>query len=110
MTEQTLSVECGAPFKWPRGLSLSAPIRVRIVLPGTLVKEGETIGSIIELSDDDAHIGFQEAKDGSDGFACIVLELEQGASVRLHRASEAVVFSDSEGPIIFRAETESHAS
>lgn len=106
MTEQIFSVQPNAPFKWPKGVRLFATARVKLVLPGAVVKNGETIGSVVEVSDDNTRIGFQEGPDKGEAFTCIILELEPGASVRLHRSSDAMALSDSEALIIFKIEGE----
>ena len=100
MKNQIRRIPTNKSFTWNRGLCLRATSTCSIVLPGNVVLDNEAIGAILETSDDDARIGFQEAADGSGAFERIVVQLQSGMSLRLHRASEALVIQEND-PAIF---------
>jgi hypothetical protein len=97
---KTLEIEANKPFKWPKGLCLSPTSPVTILLPGGLIQNEETIGSIIEVPDD-ADIGFRNAHGTGEPFECIFVNLKPGMFLRLHRNTEVVVVHESKSAAIF---------
>ena len=70
----------------------------KIALPGELLREGELIGSIIDVSDD-AEIGFRQRADKS--FEAIILHLRAGHTVVLHRSSDALLIAEDDRERVF---------
>jgi hypothetical protein len=96
VSPSTFQVKVNTPFAWRRGLQLRALKRSTIVLPGNLVGENEAIGAIIQTSDDGAQVGFEEPTDSREVFGRIFLVLEQGMTLQLNRACEAIVLQEGE--------------
>jgi hypothetical protein len=88
----------GQVFQWRCGLRLQASEDTELALPGELVRDGEQVGSIIDI-DDDAEIGFRQLPDGS--FEAIILRLRTGQEVELHRSSHALLLADDDRERIF---------
>jgi hypothetical protein len=87
--KERITIECGKTFAWRRGLSLEATEDSAFLFPGAIVQDGETIGGIIEASDDDMQIGFEPNPNGP-GFQTITIVMKYGQSVTLHRSSEVM--------------------
>ena len=103
--EQKLTVEPNEPFVWSKNLKLS-PVSgdVTVLLPGGLVKAHEEIRSIIEISDDEAEIGFRESEVPDEPFGCIVLKVTRGVKVCLKRSTQAIVVPKIAGVVVFQVE------
>lgn len=89
----------GQPFAWRRGLRLEATEETHLAVPGELVRQNEQLGSIVEISDNDAEVRFQQREGG--GIEAIHLFLKPGQSVVLHRASEVFVVADDSRKRVF---------
>ena len=94
----SITMRRGQVFQWGRGVRLQASEDTQIALPGELVREGEQIGSIIDVSDD-AEIGFRQRPDES--FEAIILRLRAGHTVELHRGSDALLIADDDRERVF---------
>jgi len=100
---QTIVIEPNKAFVWSKGLRLVPSENVTIMLPGTLVAQGEEIGSIIKVSDS-AEIGFQESKKPKELFSCIILKVAKGDGIRINRPTQAMLVGESERPVTFQVE------
>lgn len=101
MSKATISVVANKPFHWSRGTQLRARISTVIAVPAEILIEGEALGSIIELSNDDTRIAFQEAAKSGGGFAMILIELQSGTSLKLNRSTEAVALGSASEEVVF---------
>jgi hypothetical protein len=103
MSDEKLQVRPNIPFKWRKGFRLQTESEVTIVLPGVLIKEGETIGSIIEVSAD-AQIGFQPVAAADKPVDYIIVKMKPGMFLKIHRNTEAMLLSDSEVHHLLRSQ------
>lgn len=94
--KSTIDIPTNTPFQWKAGLCMSPRQSTTIVFPGTLVNENETIGAVIEVSDDNAEIGFAPSSEQEQPFNNIVVRLRTGVQLRLRRASEAVALAETD--------------
>ena len=94
----SITMRRGQVFQWRRGVRLQASEDTQIALPGELLREGEQIGSIIDVSDD-AEIGFRQRTDES--FEAIILRLRAGHTAELHRGSDALLIADDDRERVF---------
>jgi len=101
MSEATISVVANKPFHWSRGTQLRARSATVVAVPAEILIEGETLGSIIQISNNDTRIAFQEATGSAGGFAAILIELQAGASLRLNRSTEAVALGSTSEDVVF---------
>jgi len=85
----TVTMRAGETFQWRRGLRLQAVEDSQLAFPGGLVRDGERFGSIVEVDDDDAEMGFKQRPDGS--FEVIYLRIRAGCTVALHRPSDVLL-------------------
>ena len=84
---------CGKVFTLSKGVTLKALGECTVCLPGDILKEGETVGSILNFSSDDIEIGFKlDEADGSIEF--ILIKLRSGQSVSTTKAAQAFVVAD----------------
>ena len=97
----SVTMRQGQVFQWRRGLCLRASETTQLALPGELVREDEKIGTIIEV-DDEARIGFRERLDGT--VEAIILQLQAGHKVRLHRSSDVLLLADDDRERVFYVE------
>ena len=88
---ETVTIKGGQMFAWRSGICFEAIEDSEIILPGEIFREGEELGSIIEV-DDDAHIGFHQRPDGS--FDRIILRMKAGHKATLRRGSQALLGGD----------------
>ena len=96
----TVYIEPNKVFSWKVGACLVSKQPVQIVFPGSLIRNDEAVGSIIDVSDDNARIAFVESQDGAS-FVEIDLYIQANTAVRLHRGTQAVLRSDSPTAIEF---------
>jgi hypothetical protein len=88
-----LKVAPNKVFRWERDWCLRARSRSIIVFPAAVMKEGEALGSIIEIKNDNTPVAFEGGGEGlKTGF--IVIDLKLGDSVKLHRSCECLVRSN----------------
>ena len=92
-----LTVEPGKPFEWRRGLRLQATEDTQLILPGALWVKGEALGSVIEVSDDEARVTINQADDGI--VRRIHVFLRTGEHATLHHNSEAIAIGQGEKQI-----------
>jgi len=59
-----LLVEPNVVFEWRNGVRLRARSRTQVLLPGGILRDGEEIGSLLEISNDEACISFKEVLRG----------------------------------------------
>ena len=88
----TLTLTVGKPFEWRRGLCLQAIDGVQLVLPGALWVQGKALRNVIEISDDEVRMAFDQANDGK--VRKIHIFLKSGQHVTLHRNSEAIAVAE----------------
>lgn len=98
-----IKIDPAEPFKWPKGLCLSATSNVVVLLPGQLIQNAETIGSIIEVPDD-ANIGFRNGMRIDEPFDCLMVRLKPGMSLKLNRSTEVIIMHNSTEPVVFKIE------
>ena len=99
----TISVVANKPFQWSRGTQLRARNSTVIAIPAGILTEGEALGSIIQLSNNDTQIAFQEAAKSGAGFAAILIELQSGASLKLNLSKEDVALGSDSEEVLFDA-------
>ena len=80
---------------------MRAPRKIVVALPADLLPDGESIGSLVELSDDNARIGFQESDSSEKPFSLILIELQTGQTLRVNRGTEAIARSPSSAFVDF---------
>lgn len=100
-SKATISVVANRPFQWSQRTQLHARSSTVIAIPAGILIEGETLGSIIQLSNDDTRIAFQEAAKSGAGFAAILIELQSGTSLKLNRSTEAVALGSGSEEVVF---------
>lgn len=96
-----MSVAANKPFHWPMGMQLRARSAIVVAVPAEILIEGESLGAIVEISNDNTRIAFQEAVESVGGFSAILIELQSGASLRLNRSAEAVALGSSSEEVVF---------
>jgi len=74
------------PFVWSANTTLEATEEIIIVLPGDIVADNETIGSVIQTSSPDTRIAF-DPPDGSPAFRSISLWLMPGVRLKLTKTA-----------------------
>ncbi len=102
--EKKISVVANKPFLWSKGVRLRARCNTIVAIPAEILIKDETLASIIELSNSDARIAFQEAVKSGDGFSAILIELQSGETLKLNRSTEAVAMGVASDEVIFDAE------
>ena len=98
----SVTMRPGQVFQWRSGLCLRACEDTKLALPDALVREDEKIGSIIKV-DDEARIGFCDRPDGT--LEAIILQLQSGQKVRLHRSCDVLLLADDDRERVFYVET-----
>jgi hypothetical protein len=97
--DSAILIEPNKPFCWEKGLCLKTKQRVLVCFPGSLIKEDETIGSIIE-SNYTTRVEFQSGEKDPT-VAMIRIDLAEGSFLKINRRTEAMVTSISERPLHF---------
>lgn len=98
-----LDIQPNSVFEWTRGQCLKALSRTMIVLPASIIRDGEPLKNILELSNDETPIAFQGSKSGN-GFEFIIVDLQVGDSIRLYRSTEVIFRSNQPTSIGFEVE------
>jgi hypothetical protein len=80
-------------FAWKKGWWLEATETTVIVLPGQLIGDRETFGSIIETSSHEVLVGFTQDL-VTKNFTEIRLKLEAGQSATVRRSTQAMLALD----------------
>jgi hypothetical protein len=99
-----MEIEPNKPFAWSKGMRLIPNQDVTILFPGGLIGENETIGAVIEVSDE-AEIGFEKSDNPTDTFKFIVLKVSKGDGIRLNRGTQAIVIQPAKKAVEFAMET-----
>jgi hypothetical protein len=74
-------------FPFPKGMKLRAKEETMIALPKKLIRDGETIGSILHC-DEDAEFGIHTDQN------VYIVKLQPGMTMSLSRSSEAILVAD----------------
>jgi hypothetical protein len=98
---ETVTIEPNKVFAWREGLRLIPAEKAVIEFPGGLIRDGEQIGTIIEVSDD-AEVSFQPSTNPKETFSRITLKVTEGDGIRINRGTQAMLVGKS--PIVFQIE------
>ena len=99
MNDGVVKIEANKVFCWKPGQCLRSHCRVFITLPAAVLHEGEPLGDVLKISDEDAQIAFKQAPDQTSGYTCIIVELKSGHSMCIKRGTEALIHGH-EGQVI----------
>jgi hypothetical protein len=91
--KQLVVAKPGKMFAWKKGWWLEATETTVIVLPGQLIGDRETFGSIIETSSHEVLVGFTQDL-VTKNFTEIRLKLEAGQSATVRRSTQAMLALD----------------
>jgi len=82
-----ITIQPGEIYRWKSGLCLKALQNSSFVIPGALFRKGESLGSVLELSDDETEIVMLE-EESRHRYPDMAVILKPGTSMRLNRNCE----------------------
>lgn len=88
-----LQVTPNTVFEWSAGRRLRARSRTQVMLPGGILRDGEELDSLIEVSNDEVCVSLIESESGRD-FDFITIDIAAGDSMKLNRSTEVVFLSN----------------